>query len=179
MSKYFKQKNGGFTLIETLVAVSIFTVSILGLFAVLTEGISSTIYARQKIIASYLAQEGIEYVRNIRDTYVLYYDDTSQEGWDRFKVVMNPCNATNGCGFDTVFPHDVFVCGGSNNCRLSISDGSYSTNSGDDSGFIRQVWMTTTESNLNEVRIFSKVEWTQGSGSYNITFSENLFNWVE
>jgi hypothetical protein len=33
--------------------------------------------------------------------------------------------------------------------------------------------------NADEVRILSTVSWTQGSGSYSVTFSENLFNWVE
>src|SRR3989344_5252969 len=82
MKKLFKQKNKAFTLVETLVAISIFTVSLLGIMSVLASGISSTNYAKQKMIASYLAQEGIEYVRNIRDTNVLY---SVNGGWNGFR----------------------------------------------------------------------------------------------
>jgi Tfp pilus assembly protein PilV len=135
-----KQKNNGFTLVETLVAVSIFTMSILGLLIVLSGGISDTSYAKKKIIASYLAQEGIEYARNMRDTAVLYNATSPQGGWNNFKS----------------------------------ANVSYPSN---DSNFIRNVSMTPV--NADEVRISSDVSWTQGSGNYNITFSEDLFNWVE
>ena len=75
MKKFFQQKNKGlacrsmaegFTLVETLVAISIFTMSILALLVILTQGIANTNYAKHKITASYLAQEGIEYARNVR-----------------------------------------------------------------------------------------------------------------
>ncbi|OGI95347.1 hypothetical protein A2917_02160 [Candidatus Nomurabacteria bacterium RIFCSPLOWO2_01_FULL_42_17] len=85
MIKLFKKNNGGFTLVETLVALSIFTVSLLGIMSVLASGISNTNYSKQKIIAGYLAQEGIEYVRNLRDTAVLYDADGAQAGWSSFR----------------------------------------------------------------------------------------------
>lgn len=85
--KKFRRINKGFTLVETLVAISIFTVSLLGIMSVLASGISNTSYAKQKMVASYLAQEGIEYVRNMRDTAVLYppSGQTTQDMWDVFR----------------------------------------------------------------------------------------------
>ena len=175
LSQQGKQnKKNGFTLIETLVAVSIF----MALLVVLTQGIANNNYAKKKILASYLAQEGIEYIRNMRDTYTLY-TGVPGNSWNGFKAKLAPCNPGNGCRFDTVFPHVVVVCNDPNNCKLYESNGSYSTNpiGGADSGFVRKIWMTTV--NVDEVKIFSDVSWTQGSGSYSITFSENLFNWIE
>lgn len=78
-------KGGGFTLVETLVSISIFTMSILGLMSILASGISNTNYAKKKMAAEYLAQEGIECVRNIRDTYVLYPDAT--HSWSNFTAL--------------------------------------------------------------------------------------------
>ena len=48
--------------------------------------------------------------------------------------------------------------------------------SGDDSGFVRKIWADEITPN-EEIKIFSKVEWTQGSGTKSVTFSENLYNW--
>ncbi|MDD5721147.1 MAG: hypothetical protein PHT16_01715 [Candidatus Pacebacteria bacterium] len=79
-----KSRNIGFTLVETLVSISIFTMSILGLMSILASGISDVNYAKQKMTAEYLAQEGIEYVRNMRDTDVLYDTDGAQVGWNKF-----------------------------------------------------------------------------------------------
>ncbi|MEK7106542.1 MAG: type II secretion system protein, partial [Patescibacteria group bacterium] len=66
------KKNTGFTLVETLVSLSIFSVSVILFMSVLGSGITDTNYAKQKIVAGYLAQEGIEYMRNMRDNNVLY-----------------------------------------------------------------------------------------------------------
>ena len=140
MEKLFKQKNKAFTLLETLVAISIFTVSILGIMSVLASGISNANYAKQKMTASYLAQEGIEYIRNMRDTNVLY---SVNGGWNGFR--------------------DATV--------ISITPPAPS-----DAGFTRTIQKTVI--NPDEVKIFSKVEWTQGSGVKSVTFSENLFNWA-
>lgn len=136
------QRNKAFTLVETLVAISIFTVSLLGMMSVLGSSIANTNYAKQKITAEYLAQEGIEYARNIRDNYVLYPGHT----WAEFRDIPAPFSVIN-----PPLPSD--------------------------SSFTRTV--TKNPVNNDEVQIISKVEWKQGSGNYNITFSENLFNWVE
>ncbi len=176
MKIHLQQKNKAFTLVETLVAISIFTMSILGLLMILSQGISDTGYAKKKITASYLAQEGIEYIRNMRDTEVLY--STTGNPWNNFRAKLASCNSGNGCGFIKPPPFDVFVCNNPNLCKLYINNGGYDTDSsGVDSGFIRQIWAETSVS--DEIKIFSNVSWTQGSGNYNITFSEELFNWVE
>ena len=185
MKLFFKKidkLSKGFTLVETLVALSIFNVSILGLMSVLAAGISNINYARMKITASYLAQEGIEYIRNMRDTAVLY----TNNGWTsdfKAKVKISSCknDTDKTCGFSRPSPFDVFVCNNPNDCKLYVnSNGGYDNDSsGSDSGFTRKIWMDTTGLGNDEVKIYSKVEWTQGSGSYNITFTENLFNWIE
>jgi len=57
-----------FTLIETMVALAIFSVSVVSLIAMTSQGIANVSLAKNKLIASYLAQEGIEVVRNDRDS---------------------------------------------------------------------------------------------------------------
>ena len=135
------KKNSGFTFVEVLVAVSIFTLSILALLVILTQGISNTNYARQKITATYLAQEGIEHGRNIRDTHVLY---DGSLGWVNF---LNDTRVTN-------YP----------------SPNAYAS-------FTRTIRRTVVSG--DEVQISSTVSWAQASGVFSVTFSENLFNWIE
>lgn len=57
----------GFTLIETLFAILIFSAALVALMSIAGRGISATSSARQQITAHYLAQEGLEVVRNMRD----------------------------------------------------------------------------------------------------------------
>jgi prepilin-type N-terminal cleavage/methylation domain-containing protein len=180
---FLKNKNkhagavSGFTLIETLVAISIFSLSILGLMSVLSQGIADINYAKQRMTAEYLAQEGIEYTRNVRDNYVLYDADGGQAGWDKFSALT--CTFDSPCGFnDAEYPG--FVCASSGQtCKLYLRNGHYDANSGSgtDSGFVRTIWLVPI--NANEREVFSRVSWTQGSGSKQVTFSSTLFNWIQ
>lgn len=144
MKLFFKKVNKfsrGFTLVETLIAISMFSLSIVAMMSILGTGISNANYAKSKMTASYLAQEGIEYARNKRDYYVLY---PVNGNWANFRD-------GNIADITPLPPADI--------------------------NFTRTIQKTVI--NPNEVRVFSTVFWTQGSGSFNITFSENLFNWVE
>lgn len=182
MDKYITQKNSkkGFTLIETLIAIAIFTMSILALMSVLGSGIADTNYAKQKMIASYLAEEGIESVRNVRDNYLLYGTGSN---WVDFKSKISPCRQGqgNGCGInnslDTTEDRFIFKCSDVSRCNLYLNNGDYNVVAGNDSGFVREIWMENLSD--NEIKIYSTVSWNQGSGSYNITLSENLYNWIE
>src|SRR3989344_6798261 len=58
----------GFTLVEVIVAIFVVTVGIGGVFAFLQSTLFSGITLENQLIAPYLAQEGVEIVRNIRDT---------------------------------------------------------------------------------------------------------------
>lgn len=171
----------GFTLVETLVAISIFSLSILGLMSVLSQGIADINYAKQRMTAEYLAQEGIEYLRNMRDTYTLYDPESGQEGWDAFRAKLAPCVATT-CGFDVlVAPLDaaaVFQCP-PENCDLYLNNGGYNTSiyGGARSGFRRRIQIVQTS--LDEIAIYASVDWAQGSGAKEVRFYESLFNWVQ
>jgi Tfp pilus assembly protein PilV len=148
-----KKQNSGFTLVETLIALLIFTMSMLALMSVLGSGISDTGYAKQKMAAGYLAQEGIECVRNMRDTSVLYNAGGAQDGWNEFKDV-----------FSSIITSDNDIC--------PITNPDFAS-------FSRVISADTASFGADEIKVFSTVSWEQGSGTYNIVFSENLYNWVE
>lgn len=68
MKKRYTKNNSGFTIIETLVAISILVISITGPMVIVSQSLKSAYYARDQITVFYLAQEAIEYIRNVRDT---------------------------------------------------------------------------------------------------------------
>ena len=193
MKLFFRKvnkSNGGFTLVETLVAISIFTVSILGMMAVLSGSISDTFFAKQKLTATYLAQEGIEYIRNMRDTYALY-PATAGTGWASFinNLSDNSCDTTNGCFFnadnidyeDDMRPIvditlDDCLSSACPDGALYYEEGKYGFSRAP-SGYVRKIGMN--EISDDEIQITSTVSWKQGSGEYSVTFSENLFNWIQ
>lgn len=63
-----KNKQAGFSVIEILAVIAIITMGMLGLLSLATQSIRSQFINKNNLIASQLAQEGIEAVRNIRDT---------------------------------------------------------------------------------------------------------------
>lgn len=74
----------GFTLIEALVAISLLMIAISSPIMLAQKGLSSSILSRDQMIASFLAQDGIEAVKNIRDEiainqnkYVLAFTEES------------------------------------------------------------------------------------------------------
>ncbi|MFZ2072107.1 MAG: prepilin-type N-terminal cleavage/methylation domain-containing protein [Minisyncoccia bacterium] len=176
MIKILKQKNKGFTLVETLVAISIFTMSVLALMVILGQGVSDTGYAKKKMTATYLAQEGIEYIRNIRDTSALSSTLLSA-GWSDFKNnLISSCSVS--CYFDSEISNSVISCGNNSCQHLFYNYGKYNYDSiGDDSGFVRSVRVDSVSE--DEIKINSTVFWTQGSGTYSVSFSESLFNWIQ
>ena len=64
--KFFKNKSG-FTLLETLVAIMLFVIALSALLALVRDSVTSATYTKNDVVATYLAQEGIDYIRNIRD----------------------------------------------------------------------------------------------------------------
>ena len=61
-------KPKGFTLIEVIVAIFLVTVGIGGVYALIQRTTAFTPVVSARFTAAYLAQGGIEMVRNIRDT---------------------------------------------------------------------------------------------------------------
>lgn len=89
MSMKNSTANRAFTLIETMVAISILTLAMAGPLFTASRAIVAAQTARDQLTASYLAQEGIEYVRAMRDNEYLSAFRTggtniAGAAWDNF-----------------------------------------------------------------------------------------------
>ncbi len=61
----------GFSLVETLVAIALLAIALVGPFIAVRNALLASYAARDQLTASMLAQEGMEYVRMIRDNNYL------------------------------------------------------------------------------------------------------------
>lgn len=78
--KKINQNNRGFTIVEMLIAVLIFTLSLTSLMTVASRSLKTSRNAEEQLIADYLALEAIEVVHNLRDTAILMGHSASS--WD-------------------------------------------------------------------------------------------------
>ncbi len=105
-SFYHQKTERGFTLIETLVAITVLVLSITGPLQIAANSLFSSFYARDQITAYYLAEEAIEYAKNARDTTFLsdVFTGTGNNDWLKgLEVCVNDgVDHTDGCYIDTL-----------------------------------------------------------------------------
>ena len=154
-------KRTGFTLIETLVAISLLTVGVTGSFSLMQKVTSFASISSSQLTASYLAQEGIEIIRSIRDTNYL-----EGEVWD------NGIAAVADARLDyrsSVFPDA--VCG-----NYLQHNGTYyicSTDSG--SKFQRQISIVKPLPDKMVVSV--TVSWSERGISHQVLAQTELRDW--
>nr|AQQ75003.1 hypothetical protein [uncultured bacterium] len=118
----------GMTLVETLVAVSILSIAIVAPMTLTMRSLSAAYYARDQVIMSNLAQEGIEAVRALRDANILTIATNSEADCSDGGPMQLLC----GIPIDQVFtidarknPPEVGSCGGveEGECGRLMTDG--------------------------------------------------------
>ena len=75
--KVLGKNNPGFSILEIVVAIFIITMGLVGVLSLITQNIQVEYINKNNLIASQLAQEGLELIRNIRDNNWLAGND-----WD-------------------------------------------------------------------------------------------------
>ncbi|MBI2041809.1 MAG: prepilin-type N-terminal cleavage/methylation domain-containing protein [Candidatus Nealsonbacteria bacterium] len=83
MPVLFQYNKKGFTLIEAVLSTFILSVGVLAIFGVIQMIVSFTSGISSRLQATYLAQEGIENIRNIRDSNWLVQRDNPALAWDQ------------------------------------------------------------------------------------------------
>lgn len=182
-----------FTLIETMIAVTILTLSIAGPLTAASRAIVAGEISRDQLTASYLAQEGIEYVRAMRDDeYLALYPPpagASADAWVSFlngtdSASITACRSTT-CTLDPALPmgtgsgFSLSPCSGTACTPLYLANGIYTQQSGiPGSGqtiFTRTVQAITLSS--TEERIVSTVSWSFHGTPYTVTSTDHLTPW--
>lgn len=192
--KIQKIKVGGFTLVETLVAISILSVSILAGFTAVQKSLQASITAKNQITAFYLIQDVMEYVKNVRDENALNFIDGGANKWltGISELVGDPCYFGKTCKIDTT--DDTIttaitdcsadsggVCG---DLKQDMAAGSLTKgffgydkyNAGwTQTNFRRSIQFQEVRPG-EEVKVTVTMRWVQGTTVKTLTISQSLFN---
>lgn len=180
-------KKTGFTLVETLVAISILTLSILGTFTAVQNGLATSSFARDQVTAFYLIQEAMEYVRNIRDdngltTLYALENGGSSVPWltGMSNVAGDPCYFGKTCVIDSPLKQMTSCSGGFGTCSF-ISQNTSTKLYGYSTGgswaltkFKREIQFEQITS--QEIVVTVRVSWTSGAFGKTITVKQTLFD---
>ena len=167
-----KKNLGGFTLLEVMATVFVVTVGLVGVFNVITNlGISASI-SSDRLIASYLAQEGIEIIRNIRDGNLLEQIKDQTNPWDEGLM-----GCSFGCEVDyTISTEEDPILQSYQSRFFKInSNGFYNYTIGSDTKFKRKI--TITQESADALRVEVLVDWQTRGKSYQFSALEKIYNW--
>ncbi len=172
----------GFTLVETMVAITVLSIALVGPYIAVNNALNASYVARDKLIASSLAQEGMEYIRSIRDANYL----NGRASWMTGLSGLS-CYGATPTGYCTVDPSQ----GDYNTNPSAIA--SYSSASvpalylsttglynqqgtGTQTSFRRYVQLT--QISTTEVRVTVMVTWTNARQSYSASVVDTLRDWL-
>lgn len=125
-----RTKQQGFTLVETLVSITILLIVVTGPMTISMSTARSTSFASEQVVAFFLAQEGAEIAQKARDELLLQgFAGTEPDPWGEFSdssvgADYETCYKTTGCGLmlNTNADGSVYTplwdCSGGNKCKL-------------------------------------------------------------
>jgi prepilin-type N-terminal cleavage/methylation domain-containing protein len=177
------QNKKGFTLIETLVAITILLLSVVLPMSLSHDGIVAARLSQDQIVSFYLAQEGLELVRNVRD-------ENKFAGVDLLDGPLSACEvdpnnpADIGCTVDATriigLDFDIQTCG--SGCPNVYTDGNKYTHRTSSGYFATKykrevrVWYVTPPSRTEAI-VEVVVTWPFLTGVRSYTLRDNLLAW--
>lgn len=169
----------GLTIIEVIVTVFILSIGVVGIYSAFSVMVIVTSDISDGLIAAYLAQEGVEIVRNIRDNNFLLAVSDINASWT--DSLLPQCDGGCAVDYKTGTPgHAGPVYGDAGYLGIN-ADGFYALTSSP-AKFKRKI--TITALNDNVLKVTSEVKWDkkpdllnpQGvPGSSGVV--EYLYNW--
>ena len=167
--------NKGFTILEAIAAIFVMTVGVLGAYAVVQQIIVYNSISSSRLTAAYLAQEGIEIVRNIRDTNWV-------EG-----VASSWYEGLTGCasGYEADYDDTDLSCWSDPGRFLELQAGGfYSYDSGTQPKFKRKITIfdatdlsSPSDGTPDMFKVKVEVLWTEKGKDYTVAVEEHLYNW--
>ena len=160
----FCKNTRGFTLLEMIVAIFIVTVALIGIMSLIHRSIVSAQISYSKLTAAYLAQEGLEIIRNIRDSNWLAQSQNPNIPWDQ--------NLNIG---EWEVSYTDFTLTPYQGRNLKIDGGFYNYTRGIETKFKRKITLHKPQPNIIAVSV--EVTWQERGIPYSVSIKENIYNW--
>jgi type II secretory pathway pseudopilin PulG len=184
INKNNQKKNRGFTIIETLVAVTILMIAIAGPLTVANKAYRAALDARNQMIGLNLAQEEMEYIKNLKDNFSIKY-----KNW--FGLLYNNCNIDGSrvCIIDTEsysgnYRDSLYIpqsksspC--TDSCKLYVNNYGYAYDTaGAGTPFVRYFYLKNASSGLSysEYLVTVVVSWKTGTMRNQVQLQEFMTN---
>lgn len=167
-------KTKGFTLLETMVAIMLFVLALSALLALVKDSVTSAIYNKNEVIATYLAQEGIDYIRNVRDEMV-FVSPTMSPWADFTDEIMSSSKSgcdgglptDPGCELDTLVWSNYDL----KQCLVTCPTMNVS-------GKLFRRRITATNPSPDSLLIKVEVTWYNGTTQRSRILTTSLYNWA-
>lgn len=171
MTKKNNQK--GFTMMEVLAAIFVITTGIMGVFSLVQRTISFTAISSSRLVAIYLAQEGIEIVKNIRDGNWLDQRTSTSTLWSDSLTCLVP-----SCEWEGDYNSILSLTQWSGEGRYLNIDGLglYSYSSGTSTKFKRKI-TTDTEGQDSVLKVIVEVTWEERGRGHKASTQGRIYNW--
>lgn len=173
----------GFTIIETLVAITILMVAIVGPLVAANNALTAALDSKNQLTAMNLAQEGMEYIKNQKDNNLVLYGSSGLLNTFNGSV----CTQAMQCGVSAngVGNYTFNLCSNLSNCQLYIvTDGngnsyySYNSNgSGIATPFTRYYYVEPALNqcpNNSQCIVDVVVNWTTGTINNQVVLKDYL-----
>ncbi|MDP2695675.1 MAG: hypothetical protein Q8O87_00275 [bacterium] len=170
----FLHNNRGELIIEAIIAISIIVVGLLSVVTLLSSSQSLNRVLSDRYIATYLASEGIEVVKNLIDTNYI-----SGKPWnDRLATGNNYLVSFQSPGLLASLPESYRTVN-YGDWSNTIPDGAYGLGfyvGGSGTNFKRVI--NISYPTTNEMRVNSIVNWTsRGGGEFEINLEDHFYDW--
>jgi hypothetical protein len=174
MQKKSHHTTQGIVLMEAVIAVSVLAIMFAGVLQLFTRSISTLRVANDATVASYLAQDAVEFLYAKRR----YNKDvsTDDDGWVKGIIDAGVNCTSDPCGIETSpnvvrdMSGNLTSCGSINNCTLFVRvDGTYTHNSANASStpFTRTIEVGVIDDDAGTplaLRATTTVSWTAAGG---------------
>lgn len=169
MSNKIIKNNSGISILEVVVAILIITIGLVGVLSLVIQNIQVQYVNKNVLIASGLAQEGLELVRNVRDLNWL----TPDYAWD--KDIVGDGTYT----IDYGGRGSIINVSGINDAatRLYIDSNGFYTHTSLNNVPTNFYRLITVIINANYLDIKCAIRWQDGAENHDYTAETYLYNW--
>ena len=159
----FPLRHRSFTLVELMVMAFVVIVGIVGISGIISRFFFYSGFATAKLVAAYLSQEGVEVVRNIRDS-----NWVAGRTWDEglgagdYEAAYNSSSLSSWSGSGRF---------------LRLNNNFYNYASGQATKFKRRITIVRNAGGFNEIQVTVTTSWQERGNNYQIRVTDIFYEW--